>query len=174
MFGVENKFKYHCANTVVRWRRWAEVKMFLWTFWKRLRGTRKEVFDKYAEVSDEELTEVVKGIIEVYLGTVKSSREPPHTRIKIGSNHMKEIRSKKWTRSWGYSDKQFGIRKSWQTVIICWMAGRFDRIIGKFLLSYGGRNLRIVSMNNDLEHEENGRWLGLWVHTLKVMIRYTI
>lgn len=61
---------------------------------RELRGTRKEVFDKYAGVSDAELTEVVKGIIAVYSGAVKSSQEPSHTRIKIGSNHMKEIRSK--------------------------------------------------------------------------------
>lgn len=42
---------------------------------RELRGTRKEVFDKYAGVSDAELTEVVKGIIAVYSGAVKSSQE---------------------------------------------------------------------------------------------------
>ena len=60
-----------------------------------LRGTRKEVFDMYSSVSDRELKEVVKEILSLYSGKIEMKEEPPHTRIKIGSNNMKEIRSRK-------------------------------------------------------------------------------
>ena len=62
---------------------------------RELRGTRKEVFDMYASVSDRKLTELVKDILVLYSGETADKVEPPHTRIKIGSNNMKEIRSRK-------------------------------------------------------------------------------
>ncbi len=62
---------------------------------RELVGTRKEVFDKYASVSDRKLTEVVKEILSIYAGEMKNEVKPPHTRLKIGSNNMKEIRSKR-------------------------------------------------------------------------------
>ncbi len=62
---------------------------------RELRGTRKEVFEMYSTVSDRKLTEVVKDILALYSGEAVAKVEPPHTRIKIGSNNMKEIRSRK-------------------------------------------------------------------------------
>lgn len=62
---------------------------------RELRGTRKEVFDMYSSVSDRKLAEVVKDILALYSGETSAKVEQPHTRIKIGSNNMKEIRSRK-------------------------------------------------------------------------------
>lgn len=62
---------------------------------KPLQGSRKEVFDKYANVSDSDLLVVVKDIINSYSENKNEPENDGHKRIKISSNSMKEFKAKK-------------------------------------------------------------------------------
>lgn len=62
---------------------------------KPLVGTRKEIFEKYADTSFGKMTTFVKGIITAYTGEKEDAKEDGHRKIKISSSNMKEINSKR-------------------------------------------------------------------------------
>ena len=62
---------------------------------RELKGTRKEVFDKYKDVTMEQLTKEIKNLIESYKSKNGNENFSSHKKIKIGSSKMKEIKSKK-------------------------------------------------------------------------------
>lgn len=64
---------------------------------RQMSPSRKEVYDKMASVSDEDLTSIVKEIVKAYIpveGPV-SEKTTKHRKIKIASDGMKEIRTRK-------------------------------------------------------------------------------
>ena len=62
---------------------------------KPLVGTRKEIFEKYADTAFGKMTTFVKGIITAYTGEKEDAKEDGHRKIKISSSNMKEINSKR-------------------------------------------------------------------------------
>lgn len=62
---------------------------------KTLAGSRKEVFDEYADVSFKKMTAIVNEIIISYSGQQGDQGEDGHRRIRISSSNMKEINSKR-------------------------------------------------------------------------------
>ena len=62
---------------------------------KQLAGSRKEVFESYKDVSDEELSEKVREILSKYNQNQKHNENKSHKKIIISSGNMKEFKAKK-------------------------------------------------------------------------------
>ena len=62
---------------------------------RELRGTRKEVYEKYKDTSDKALAEEIKKLIKLYSPDNQSENETSHARIKLSKKGMKEINYKK-------------------------------------------------------------------------------
>ena len=58
-----------------------------------LAGSRKEIFEKYANISFNDMTILVKNIMSAY--SVPQDNTVKHRKIKINNNNMKEITSKR-------------------------------------------------------------------------------
>lgn len=63
---------------------------------RQLRASRKEIFEKFKDISDEALADVVKTILSSY-GNASSKKSDPkkHKTIKIKNSGMKEIKAGK-------------------------------------------------------------------------------
>ena len=64
---------------------------------RQMSPSRKDIFDKMAPVNDEDLTAIVKEIVMAYTPVIQENSEKPskHKKIKIASDDMKEIRTRK-------------------------------------------------------------------------------